>query len=243
MFTKKSPQILVDQSPKVQAGSERSKAYTTTRSDIAHLVPRTALRVLDVGCSNGALGRALKEVVPERSVFGIEMDPAFVMEAVNHLDHVINANANSLDWAVELGENKFDCIIFADVLEHLIDPVSCLNQAIGHLQPKGCVIVSLPNIRHLSALWSIFFVGRFPARNRGIFDRTHLRWFTLSDAYELVASCGLRVTAVSPALRFGDIGGGRFNRWLNHLPFSLKNWWLVREFLIYQICLRAELVS
>jgi hypothetical protein len=47
------------------------------------------------------------------------------------------------------------------------------------LSPSACLIVSLPNIRHISALYSIFFSGSFPRRQRGIFDDTHWRWFTL----------------------------------------------------------------
>lgn len=222
--------------------SGRSNAYTTSRSDIVHLVPQTALRVLDVGCSNGALGRALKAVVPERSVVGIELDSCFAAEAENYLDYVINGDVNSLCWETKFGEYTFDCIVFADVLEHLIDPIFCLNQAIKLLQPGGSLVISLPNIRHLSAFWSIFCRGRFPRRDRGIFDRTHLRWFTISDANELVIGCGLKITAISPALRLGDIGGGRINKLLNSLPLPLKKWWLVREFLTYQVCLRAEMV-
>ncbi len=219
----------------------RSHAYTTSRSDIVQLVPAAALRILDIGCSNGALGHALKQIVPERRIFGVELDTNFATEAARHIDCVVNADVNSLDWEGRLGEYKFDCIVFADVLEHLVDPVLCLGQAIKKLSPEGSIVISLPNFRHVSVLWSVFFLGQFPMRDRGIFDRTHLRWFTLSDAHNLVTGCGLKVSETSLALRFGDVGGGRLNRWLNNLPLPIKNFWLVREFFTYQICLRAEI--
>jgi len=219
---------------------ERHAAYTTPRMDIVELAPKTAMQILDVGCSNGAIGRTLKNIKPERSVCGIELDPIFAAEASKYLDYVINADLSSLDWNIALNDRNFDCIIFADVLEHLIDPSHCLDQALKHLRPGGSIIVSLPNIRHISAIWAIFFRGSFPRRNRGIFDSTHLRWFTLNDAQNLLTEHGLNISDVSVALRWGDTGGGYINKILNRLPKSLQTWWPIREFLTYQVSMRGE---
>ena len=130
--------------------------------------------------------------------------------------------------------------IFADVLEHLVEPQRCLMQARKRLMPGGSIVVSLPNVRHISALSSIFLGGRFPRRESGIFDRTHLRWFTIADAHTLLSDCGFRASSSSFALRWGDRGGGRLNRLLNRLPTAAQGWSPVREFLTYQVCLRAE---
>lgn len=222
-----------------QGDSLRDIAYTTPRPDIFGLVPASAISILDVGCSNGALGRSLCAALPGRLVSGIEFDAKFAAEASMHLQHVVQGDLNTLDWPSHFGATQFDLIIFADVLEHLVDPARCLKQALAHLRPAGSVIVSLPNIRHLSSFRSIFIEGRFPRRDRGIFDRTHLRWFTITDTQDLLRSCGLRVSANTPSLRWGDSGGGRFNRLLNGLPMGVKQFCLVREFLTYQICLRA----
>lgn len=218
----------------------RDSAYTTQRPDIFALVPPDAREVLDVGCSNGALGRSLKAAVPGRRVSGVEFDPVFVRQSAASLDYVIQADLNRSDWTEALGDKRFDCIIFADVLEHLIAPADCLRQALSHLQPHGCVVLSLPNVRHLSALASIFWSGRFPQRDRGIFDCTHLRWFTITDSHTLLADAGLRSESSSNALRWGDRGGGRLNRLLNRLPPGVKSFGPVREFLTYQISMRAR---
>lgn len=220
--------------------AQRDAAYTTPRLDIFEMVPPGARHILDVGCSNGALGRSLKAAQPGRSVCGIEFDRRFALEAAEHLDQVVTADLNLLDWREAFAGRTFDCIVFADVLEHLPEPQRCLLQARQHLQPGGCVVVSLPNIRHLSALTAIFLGGRFPQRDRGIFDRTHLRWFTVADASSLLAGSGLQVCAMSLALRWGDRGGGPVNRLLNRLPAVVQQWAPVREFLTYQMCLRAE---
>ncbi|MGA8148695.1 MAG: methionine biosynthesis protein MetW [Gallionellaceae bacterium] len=218
----------------------RLAAYSNLRTDVFNMVPHTARNILDVGCSNGTLGRSLRAAQSGRVVSGIELDKSFALEAAIHLDHVIQGDLNTLDWEVALAGRSFDCIIFSDVLEHLVEPHLCLLQARSHLQPGGCVIVSLPNIRHLSAISSIFLGGRFPQRDRGIFDRTHLRWFTIADANRLLADCAFIVSDTSLALRWGDSGGGRLNRLLNHLPKVVQQWGPIREFLTYQVCLRGE---
>lgn len=201
------------------------------------------MNVLDVGCSNGALGLSLKVAQPGRRVSGIEFDPAFAHEAQAHLDQVVRADLDAMDWDEALGGQRFDCIVFADVLEHLADPKRCLEPACTHLRPGGTVVVSVPNIRHLSALWALFVVGRFPRRDRGLFDRTHLRWFTIGDLHALLADAGLRACATRQALRWGDAGGGRLNRLLNRLPLAVQRWTPVREFLTYQVCIRAEVAA
>ena len=223
--------------------AQRDAAYTTPRPDVFEMVPSGALVILDVGCSNGALGRSLRAAQPGRSVCGIEFDASFARDAAEQLDYVVNADLNLLDWPDAMSGRSFDCIIFADVLEHLVDPQRCLRQARQHLKPGGSIVVSLPNIRHLSALRAIFLNGRFPQRDRGIFDRTHLRWFTIADAYRLFADAGFKVSARSLALRWGDRGGGPMNRLLNRLPTAMRQWAPVREFLTYQICLRAEIAT
>ena len=164
------------------------------------MVPTGSMEILDVGCSSGALGRSLKIQRPDRFVFGIEFDALFAKEAGTHLDQVLNADLNLLNWSEAMAGRRFDCIIFADVLEHLVDPKRSLLQAREHLQPGGSIIVSLPNIRHLSALRAIFVSGRFPQNERGIFDSTHLRWFTVGDAQRLLGACGFKTSAMSLSL-------------------------------------------
>jgi SAM-dependent methyltransferase len=217
---------------------QRDTAYTTPRPDVFALVPAGANLILDIGCSNGALGASLRAARSGRSVVGVELDPLFASQAGARLDHVLCTDVNQMDWEALAPGIAFDCIIFADVLEHLNQPRHHLEQALRRLRAGGCIVLSLPNIRHLSAFWAIFVRGQFPQRERGIFDSTHLRWFTLADARRMSAAAGLRVDEASYALRFGDQGGGRWNRLLNRLPRGLQSWFPIRELLTYQFCLR-----
>jgi SAM-dependent methyltransferase len=176
-----------------------------------------------------------------RTVVGIEREPAFAQVAANSLDEVICADLEKFDWESALNGRTFDCIIFADVLEHLVDPFRHLASARDHLCSGGVVVISLPNVRHLSVLFSVFLRGTFPRRDRGIFDDSHLRWFTLSDACECLNSVGLDAESRGYNLRWGDRGGGRVNRLLNRLPHWLASCFPLREFLTYQFCIRARL--
>lgn len=218
----------------------RESAYTTPRADVSALVPREAMRILDVGCSNGALGASLRAEVAGRRVVGIELDAGFARQAALLLDRVEQADLDAFDWSDGLGDERFDCIVFADVLEHLVDPQRHLRGALARLDAGGCIVLSLPNIRHVSALASIYGHGRFPRRDRGIFDATHLRWFTIADGRSLLVDTGLQIDAEGFVLRAGDRGGGFLNRMLNRLPDALQRWAPVREFLTYQFSLRAR---
>lgn len=215
-------------------------AYTTAREDLAALVPANARAILDVGCSNGELGAALRARLPGRAAWGIERDPTLAAQAAARLDRVLHADLDGFEWRPELAGQRFDCIIFGDVLEHLVAPERHLAEAVEHLCPGGRVVVSLPNIRHVSALAAIFLRGRFPRRERGLFDRTHLHWYTLTDAHALLQDAGLEIVAETLALRFGDRGGGRANRWLNRLPHWAQRLPPVRELLTYQVALAAR---
>lgn len=222
-----------------EKAADRAAAYTTPRSDVFSMVPRSASIILDVGCSNGALGASLRASRDGRKVFGVEMDEAFADQASARLDHVACADLNHFDWAAFMPGQQFDCIIFADVLEHLIAPEAQLKAARDRLSSGGSIVVSLPNIRHLSSFSSIFMHGTFPRRDRGIFDRTHLRWFTIKDARTMVEGAGLRVEGMTCALRVGDHGGGLLNRLANKLLGPVDHFVIVREFLTYQFCMRA----
>jgi 2-polyprenyl-3-methyl-5-hydroxy-6-metoxy-1,4-benzoquinol methylase len=224
-----------------QTEMSRQISYTTPRPDVFSMVPATAMTILDIGCSNGALGASLRFARDGRRVVGIERDPAFAKEARRQLDEVICADLEQSDWSSTLHGLRFDCIILADVLEHLVDPGRQLSKACEFLNKGGVVVVSLPNIRHISALISIFFKGSFPQRERGIFDKTHLRWFTITDARKFVGEAGLKVEAENYSLRLGDKGGGLLNSIMRRLFGPFASLFPIREFFAYQFCLRATI--
>jgi 2-polyprenyl-3-methyl-5-hydroxy-6-metoxy-1,4-benzoquinol methylase len=218
---------------------QKLASYTSPRADVTALVPATAKAVLDLGCSNGALGASLARAVPGRRVVGIEYDAAFAAEAASRLDRAIQGDLNSFDWAAAFGAERFDCMIFADVLEHLSNPEATLATARDYLTPGGCIIVSLPNIRHVSAFFSIYLAGSFPRRERGIFDRTHLRWFCIADGKRMVTQSGFHIDTMVVNMRLNDRPGGLVNRILRKIPPPVARTAPISDFLGYQFLLRA----
>jgi len=168
----------------------RAGAYESVRGEIVDLVPAGARRVLDLGCSTGWLATALKER-GEVEVVGIEREPAYAAEAASRCDRVVTGDVED----VPAGLGRFDCLVAADVLEHLVDPWSTLEAYAAMLEPGCRAVVSLPNAAH----WTTFAAlarGSWPRRPEGIHDATHLRWFTMRDAIELCEGAGLAVEHV-----------------------------------------------
>jgi 2-polyprenyl-3-methyl-5-hydroxy-6-metoxy-1,4-benzoquinol methylase len=168
----------------------RAAAYERARPEILAHVPLAARHVLDLGCATGATGAALKARQPVE-VVGVELEPAYAAEAERVLDRVIVGDVEAV--AVD---GRFDALVAADVLEHLRDPWSALQRYAGLLEPGGTAVISLPNVGHWSS-YANLARGTWPRRPEGIFDATHLRWFTLRDALALLAQADLRTHHVT----------------------------------------------
>ena len=180
--------------------SERTAGYETERPDVQAHVPGDASSILELGCSNGALGAALKGRAAPREVtiVGVELDPAYASAAAERLDRVVVADAETFLSGQSPPEAPFDCLICADVLEHLVDPWTALARAAELVRPGGKVVVSVPNDLYYGALLRLVRERRWPREDEGIFDRTHLRWFSRTDAEDLLRSAGLRDIRTEP---------------------------------------------
>ena len=80
------------------------------------------------------------------------------------------------------------------MLEHLLDPLAVLKGFLEKLVPRGQVFVSLPNVACFYVRLGLL-LGRFnPAPEGGVLDESHLHFYTLATARELLwrAACGSR---------------------------------------------------
>ena len=132
---------------------------------------------------------------------GVELDPTMAEIARGHLDVVVMGDINEVLERRSLGDATFDCIVLADVLEHLVDPWTTLQHLTGRLEPSGVIVASLPNVRHYTTLLSLLFTKRWPYRDRGIHDRTHLRFFAQRNVVELFAGAGLTIRSLGRQYR------------------------------------------
>jgi methionine biosynthesis protein MetW len=157
---------------------------------IVGLIP-TGARVLDVGCSAGYLGEALKERKQAR-VWGIELDETDAAKARERgFEEVFTADLDQFAWD-DLDGYEFDAIVFADVLEHLKRPGDAIRGATRHLAPDGIVIASIPNIAHLSIRVELM-EGGFAYEKLGLLDDTHLKYFTKKTIEDMLGAAGLSI--------------------------------------------------
>jgi 2-polyprenyl-3-methyl-5-hydroxy-6-metoxy-1,4-benzoquinol methylase len=144
--------------------------------------------ILDVGCNDGYLAN-VSDV--SNNFYGIDNLESSVKNARKQYQDaaVVDLNENnSVPW-----KKKFDVIVFADVLEHLVDPGTTLSIFSNkYLKKDGCVIISLPNI----ANWQIrlkLLLGSFDYEEVGILDRTHLHFYTFRSAKIFIENSGLKI--------------------------------------------------
>lgn len=164
--------------------------YENDRPEMLAYLPADAKVVLDVGCSNGQFGAAVKQK-NQAEVWGIEPFESFGSLAVDKLDKVFIASVEGT--LAELPDNYFDVVYFNDVLEHLLDPYSVLEQMKKKLKPNGIVISSIPNIRYFRTFFKLLFKGEWDYEDEGILDRTHVRFFTKKSILKMYQNAGYEV--------------------------------------------------
>jgi methionine biosynthesis protein MetW len=155
-------------------------------------------RVLDVGCADGYLARELKRR-GAAAVVGVEGDERAAGAARRWCDEVVAGDVEDPALRAQVA-GPFDRVLFGDVLEHLRDPAAVLRWSATLLRAGGRAVVSLPNIAHWTARRQLLR-GSFPRDDHGLFDRTHLRFFTRTTGRELVEEAGMAVAgeAFAPA--------------------------------------------
>jgi SAM-dependent methyltransferase len=146
--------------------------------------------VLEVGCATGYFTKAL--VDQGCKVVGMEIDPEAAALAEQWADRVVVGNADQAQTWDQVDDELFDVVTFGDVLEHLLDPLAALRQAVTKLKPTGFIVTSIPNVAHGDLRLSLLR-GSFRYSETGLLDRTHLRFFTLDSIRELLYEAGLVV--------------------------------------------------
>lgn len=146
--------------------------------------------ILDVGASSGQLGQLLAG--SGLKIDGIEPDAESAALARHHYR---SFSATTVE-AAELPSAPYRVIVAADVLEHTTDPTNVLKHLVAASTEDALFVISLPNVAHLAARLLVLS-GRFPQHDRGIFDRTHLHFYTRETALGLLRSAGLSVNRMN----------------------------------------------
>lgn len=157
---------------------------------------------LDVGCWSGNLGKAL--IIEKQCIVdGIDVKTDVLKKAEKNgyrKTYLINFNNEKVDF--KQIKQKYDVIICADILEHLVNPDIVLKNLMKNLTPNGKIIISLPNVAFLLNRLLLMF-GKWEYREFGTLDKTHLRFYTIASLARMVETAGLEVESVKPYNQFG----------------------------------------
>jgi GT2 family glycosyltransferase/2-polyprenyl-3-methyl-5-hydroxy-6-metoxy-1,4-benzoquinol methylase len=158
----------------------------STHAKVVRLVG-TGERVLELGCATGYMSRVFRDRGCQ--VVAVEIDPKAAARASAFCERVIVGDIEQMDLAQELGEDRFDVVVAADVLEHLKDPLSVLLTVKRYLRDDGYIVASIPNVAHGSVRLALLS-GQFLYRELGLLDRTHLRFYTRDTMEKLLYDGG-----------------------------------------------------
>lgn len=183
---------------------------------LAHTEPGD--EIFEAGITSGQMAALLGAA--GRVVDGHDIDEEAAEQARGRARKVWTGDLETFPIEEALPDT-YAAILCGDVLEHLRDPVAVLSRLRTRLRPGGVAVVSVPNV----ANWSVrlgLLAGRFEYHDRGILDRTHLRFFTWRSAQAMVRDAGFELldarAAVPVPLVTGERGGRLTHRIGNVAP-------------------------
>jgi 2-polyprenyl-3-methyl-5-hydroxy-6-metoxy-1,4-benzoquinol methylase len=200
------------------------RVYPGDRPDLVRRLPGGLGRVLDFGCGPGGLGEALVAAGKATSVVGVDLNPDAVAQAARRLEsaHVLDLDRSEVQFPAE----SFDTLLYADVLEHLKYPWNVVRSQRLLLRPGGRAYCSAPNVGHFRVL-SRLLRQRWEYETEGIFDYTHLRFFTRSSLAAMFRAASYRQVVCKPLERL-SLKARMFNRLTLGVAhdFTVRSWWI-----------------
>ena len=195
--------VLTFSSSSSAAYRHKAPAYFSgARHDFVRRLPKDATAsVLEVGCGTGATGALALASGRAQRYTGIELFESAAVEARKVLTEVITGDVERLE--LDFGPAAFDALIMSEVLEHLVEPQRALEKLLRSVRPGGLVLASSPNIAHWRVIRELIN-GRFNLADQGVFDRTHMRWFTPSTFAAMFHDAGLRIESLGPVTAFSE---------------------------------------
>lgn len=167
------------------------------RSDIHELFGFPPNKILDVGCATGGVGVGILKKFPDATVWGVELNPKTAAIAKKRIHRVIEISLD--EWSTNELEiiSTLDTILFLDVLEHMYNPWSQLKIINQYVSLNAQIIISLPNIGHLSIIKSLINQN-WQYEQSGLLDVTHIRFFTLNQMLRMFDETGFQTEIIKP---------------------------------------------
>lgn len=200
---KKIPMELAVQSGLLDAAAYSAKQasyFAGARRDfIARLPADCPLGILEIGCGDGSTGALAMEAGICQRYVGVELFPEAAAKARGRISEVHVGDVQTME--LPFAPQSFDAVILSEVLEHLVAPWQVLARIAPMIRPGGMVLASSPNVAHWRVLRELL-AGRFELADSGVFDRTHMRWFTPQSFARMFDEAGFEVASVGPVTPF-----------------------------------------
>lgn len=175
-------------------------------------------KVLEFGPATGRLTRYLKKQ-KQCKVFIVEIDEESAAIAAKYAQDSIIGDIEKYEWLEKYKEEKFDHIIFADVLEHLYNPQIVLAKCATLLNTEGSILISVPNIAHNSVVIDLLN-NQFNYRDTGLLDDTHIRFFTYYSLKNMINQCDLIINNEDAVIK--RVGETEIRNYFDNMPNSMK---------------------
>lgn len=181
-------EVVVDSSTYIHVWSPMR---SQVRDDLLLHVPLDARSLLELGCGEGGLG-ALVKARQKCRVVGIEIDAEAAAIARKKIDDVYTGDVRHI---IEILDDKFDCIVASEIVEHVDDPWSLLAELRDVTSPGGRLVISIPNMANASIVGDLL-CGRFDYTYIGLACAGHLRFFTRASIEDLLDISGWKVESI-----------------------------------------------
>jgi 2-polyprenyl-3-methyl-5-hydroxy-6-metoxy-1,4-benzoquinol methylase len=166
-----------------------NKYYEGLNVKLFESIPSNSQNILELGCANGRLGELYKKNNPNTLWTGVDFSNTALDEASKRLDYVFKIDLNKEKLLQQEIRNDYDVIVLGDVLEHIINPESFLEQIYEVSSPNAKIICCLPNMTHHSVIQKII-TGDMTYDEMGLLDKTHLRFYSPASAFKLFLDTG-----------------------------------------------------
>ncbi len=198
--------------------------------------PSTA--VLDIACHHGDMLSMIQARLPQARLVGADISDQYVAQTKAR---GFEAVACDVAAGMPFPDGSFDCVIFGEVIEHLVDPDAALTEIARVLRPGGRLVLTTPNLAAwynrillLFGVQPIFTetslkvnLGRhLPLLGQGNPTQGHLKVFTLPALREMLDANGFDVaTVVGQTFLPGPVAGA-LDRLISRIP-SLASGFIV----------------
>ena len=176
---------------------QQTPVHENHNPDLLRMIPPTTKRIIEIGCSSGALAREFKKINPNCYYVGAEIDSNYAEMAKRYCDETMVINIDDANEEFFKAHSDKDCWVFGDTLEHLKDPWRVIREIHKVIPEGGGIAACIPNAQHWSLIIKLLF-GDFVYTDSGLLDRTHLRWFTRKTILSLFNDNGFEIKQLQP---------------------------------------------